>query len=647
MTYSPVDMVAEVFRSDLCAFIQRSFFELNPATRYRHNWHLELLAAKLEEVRQGKCRRLIINIPPRHLKSHAVSIAFPAWVLGHDSTKRILSVTYAQDFSDTLARHSRNLMSSPFYQSLFKTRQSRGRGAVHDYETTSGGYRLSTSVGGVLTGQGADLIIIDDPLKADEALSETRRKAVNSWYDNTLRSRLNNQETGAIVIVMQRLHANDLVAHVQEHEHWDVVALPAIAELDEIYEFETPYGHATYRRKAGDILQPSLISAFTLESHKRAMTDYNFAAQYQQNPQPERGVIVQRDWLKFYHDEDKPKQFDIVLQSWDTAVKDTELANFSVCTTWGIKNAKAYLLHVFRKKLEFPNLKKAVKDLAAFQDATVVLVEDKSSGSSLIQELRASGMSIVQPSPVLEGDKIMRLRARTAQIEGGSILFPDTAGWREAYLSELLSFPNSKYDDQVDSTVFALAWISENSKLAGAFIKRSWIHYYTSPPEDVQYRRVFTSWDTALSGGGQNDWTVCTVWALINNIYYLLDMDRGIYEYPALRQRFIELNRKYRSLESFVEETTTGIALKNDYDLRLKFPIRLVPIEQDRKGRVYVLQRAFKEGLVRFPMDAPFMPLVEKELLSYPGGATDDIVDSISQAIAVGGKGYDASLSWV
>ena len=186
----------------------------------------------------------------------SISIAFPAWLLGHDPSKQILSVTYAQDFSDNLARKSRTLMTSPFYQALFDTRLSKGREAVSDFETTAGGSRFSTSVGGVLTGRGADIIIIDDPLKADDALSEARRRSVNEWFDNTLRSRLNSQEKGAIIIVMQRLHADDLVAHVQQHESWDVLSFPAIAEQDETYDFLTPYGRRRIHRKTGEILQP-------------------------------------------------------------------------------------------------------------------------------------------------------------------------------------------------------------------------------------------------------------------------------------------------------------------------------------------------------------------------------------------------------
>jgi predicted phage terminase large subunit-like protein len=467
MTPSPANMYADVLRHDLCAFIHRSFLELNAQTPFLSNWHIEVLAAKLEEVRRGSCKRLIVNVPPRHLKSHAITIAFPAWVLGHDPAKQILSVTYAQDLSDNFARKSRTLMTSAFYEALFDTRLSKGREAVSDYETTDSGYRLSTSVGGVLTGRGADIIIIDDPLKADDALSESRRRSVNEWYDNTLRSRLNSQEKGAIIIVMQRLHADDLVAHVQQHELWDVLSFPAIAEQDEVYNVWTPYGRRRIHRKTGEILQPSLLSPTALESQRRGMTEYNFVAQYQQDPQPFSGIIVKREWLKSYEPGDLPKQFDKIIQSWDTANKDTELSNYSVCTTWGLKTQLMFLLDVYRHKLEFPDLKRAVRELAELHRAKIVLIEDKASGSSLIQELRAEHFSLVQAAPAMDGDKVMRLRAQTAKIEGGFVLFPKQAHWLEAYLRELISFPNSKYDDQVDSTVFALAWSTLNPPYRG------------------------------------------------------------------------------------------------------------------------------------------------------------------------------------
>jgi predicted phage terminase large subunit-like protein len=192
------------------------------------------------------------------------------------------------------------------------------------------------------------------------------------------------------------------------------------------------------------------------------MNDYNFFAQYQQNPQPPSGIFVKREWLKYYRPDEKPERFDQVLQSWDTANKDSELANFSVCTTWGIKDRLLFLLDVFRKKLEFPDLKRAIVERAKSYRANVVLIEDMASGTALLQELRADNFSFVQAAPDLKGDKVMRLRAQTAKIENGSVLFPNDAPWLNAYLSELLGFPTAKNDDQVDSTVFALSWITEH-----------------------------------------------------------------------------------------------------------------------------------------------------------------------------------------
>jgi predicted phage terminase large subunit-like protein len=472
MVPSPYRVYPHILRNDFYAFIHRSFLELNPQGQFEPNWHLEVLAAKLEEVRRGECRRLIINIPPRHLKSHTASIAFAAWLLGHDPAKQILAISYAQDLSDKHARDCRALMTSPFYQSLFDTRLSAERNAVYEFETTEGGYRLSTSVGGVLTGRGADLIIVDDPMKADDALSDARRKSVHEWYDGTLRSRLNRQDKGAIIIIMQRLHADDLVAHLQETESWDVLSLPAVAEADERYDLMTPYGVRIIQRRTGEILHTKLLPRSELENLQRSMTEYYFQAQYQQDPQPPAGQIVKRAWLKFYSEREKPEPFDQIVQSWDTASKVTELSDYSVCTSWGVKGRHMYLLNVFRRRMEFPELKRMVRELAALWGASVVLIEDRSSGVQLIQELRADGFAPVRAAPANNDDKVMRLHAQTAKIENHFVLFPEKAPWLDAYLSELLAFPLSRHDDQVDSTVHALAWLLEEATKSGMNIYR-------------------------------------------------------------------------------------------------------------------------------------------------------------------------------
>ena len=460
-------LYADILRNDLYAFIYRAYLELNPQGKFEPNWHLDVLAAKLEDVRRGTCKRLIINIPPRHLKSHTAAIAFPAWLLGHDPAIQILAISYGQELSDKFARDCRTLMMSPFYRSLFKTRLSAERNAVAEFETTDGGYRLSTSVGGVLTGRGADVIIVDDPMKAEDVLSDLRRQAVHDWYDNTLRSRLNRQDEGAIIIIMQRLHTDDLVAHLQETESWDVLSLPAIAETDEHYDLITPYGRRIIQRRAGEILHPKLLSASALDSLRQSMTEYNFAGQYQQDPQPPAGLIVKREWLKFYSEKDKPEAFDQIVQSWDTASKVTELSSFSVCTTWGVKGRHMYLLNVFRQRMEFPELKRRVRELAALWSASIVLVEDKSSGTQLIQQLRADGFGPFRRRPQTMTTRSCACAPRPPRSKAISCCFPEKAPWLDDYLWDFFTFPNSKYDDQVDSTVNALAWLTEDATRPG------------------------------------------------------------------------------------------------------------------------------------------------------------------------------------
>lgn len=205
-TLSDVELDA-ITRIDFLTFIERTFYELFPQATFSESPHLAVMAAKLRSCLSGGCKRLIINLPPRSLKSIAVSVAFPAWVLGHDPTKQIICASYGQDLADKHARDNRTVMTRPYYQRLFPfTRLSPEKNSVNDFMTTNQDFRMATSVGGVLTGRGSDLIVIDDPLKPDDALSETRRSAVNDWYDNTLLSRLNNKEDGIIIIVMQRLH---------------------------------------------------------------------------------------------------------------------------------------------------------------------------------------------------------------------------------------------------------------------------------------------------------------------------------------------------------------------------------------------------------------------------------------------------------
>ena len=454
---------AALIRSDFHGFIERSFYELNPTTEFRDNWHIRVIAHELEQVRLGNITRLIINVPPRSLKSHCASVAFPAWMLGHEPSSQIICASYAQDLSNKLASDCRTLMMSKMYKRVFPTRLSSQRPPVQELVTSAKGFRLGTSVGGVLTGRGADYLIIDDPLKPDEAMSETGRNNVNEWYDHTLLTRLNDKRNGRIIIIMQRLHENDLVGHLLEKGDWRVLRFPAIADANEIYTIPTPVGsEVTYSRHEGDVLHPEREDRATLDRIAATMGSYNFAGQYQQAPSPVGGGMVKLNWFKSYNLEKGPERWDLVFQSWDTANKPTELSDYSVCTTWGKIKKDLYLLHVYRKRMDYPTLKRAVVDQKRLFDARSVIIEDRASGTQLIQELLYEGMHCVKRYELPAGhDKIMRMHSASSMIENGFVHLPEKSEWLAAYMQELGVFPNGKYDDQVDSTSQALDWVKQ------------------------------------------------------------------------------------------------------------------------------------------------------------------------------------------
>jgi predicted phage terminase large subunit-like protein len=448
-----------LLRADFAGFIHRAFAELNPRDAFQPNWHIDVIASRLEDVRAGRIRRLIVNVPPRSLKSLAASIALPAWWLGHDPAAQILCASYGDALSAKLSRDCRALMAGRFYKTLFTTRLSRAKSAMDEFETTAHGFRLATSVGGVVTGRGADVVIIDDPLKPEEALSRAARERANAWFDNTLYSRLNNKETGAIVLIMQRLHEDDLVGHVLKQEPWEVVSFPAIAPEDETFVYSTLAGEERATRRAGEALHPAREPLAALERVKRALGEYNFAGQYQQSPSPLGGGMIRREWFRTYEPDTLVPSFSRVVQSWDTANKASELSDYSVCTTWGVRERSYYLLHVLRARLNYPELKRAVAAQQKAFGAETVLIEDKASGTALLQELRAAGVAGAR-AVAPQGDKVMRLHAQTGAIENGFVFLPRAAPWLEDYLNEMILFPRAAHDDQVDSTSQALAFLT-------------------------------------------------------------------------------------------------------------------------------------------------------------------------------------------
>lgn len=458
MAEHAVSHFAELLRNDFAAFAHRAFLELYPSRAFESNWHIEVLAAKLDAVRRGEIKRLIINVPPRSMKSILGSIMFPAFVLGHEPSAEVLCLSYGERIANNFALPCRQLMLSRFYQALFKTRLSGDKQAVDDFLTTSGGARRAVSWGGAITGQGADYLIIDDPLKVEEGLSETSRTRTNESYSTTVSSRA-NRDSCAIIIIMQRLHINDLCGFVQmnQQERWEVVALPALAGRDEEYPVRTPFGSRTLRRPKGQALQPTRISEQSLIVRRATTGSRTFDAQYQQKPHGAENAIIKREWLAYYDENTKPAIFDRKIQNWDTASKSGAANSYNACTTWGILENRFYLLDVVCEHLDFRELKNKAISLAKEYNPTTILIEDQSSGLALASELGKKGYP-VQPVPTGNVSKADRLGERANLFETDRVLLPRTASWLDGYVEELTTFPDSDFSDRVDSTSQALAY---------------------------------------------------------------------------------------------------------------------------------------------------------------------------------------------
>jgi len=467
----PAGSVDVVLRHDMASFIRAVFAEVAPGTALVWNDYLALIASRLADVVSGKTRNLVITMPPRHLKSICVSVALPAFFLGHYPSADVMVVSYGQELAKKFAEDTRRVMASEVYRRIFETRLASARQPIHALRTTGGGVRRATSIDGAATGVGADLLIFDDPQKPGESLSESIRGATNTAYETTFLSRRNDPATCRTVIVMQRLHEDDFVGHVLGlGGDWEVLNLPAIAEADEAYGYETFLGPHLYQRPEGEALHPDRVGLDELASMRLRMGEAAWASQYMQRPAPAGGGLVNTAWFKRYVDADLP-EFDRIVQSWDTANNTAEWNDYSACTTWGVAaDRRVFLLDVFRKRMQYPELKRAILEQAAMRAPALILIEDKASGTQAIQELKRLGIWQIQACKPTT-DKEMRMATRAAMIEAGFVYIPREAHWLAEYLHELSVFPNGKYDDQVDSTSQALEQILNPALKGWAFLE--------------------------------------------------------------------------------------------------------------------------------------------------------------------------------
>jgi predicted phage terminase large subunit-like protein len=433
--------------------------------------HHKRMANAFERVARGECKRLIINMPPRHTKSEFASYLLPAWFLGNFPEKKIIQTSHTAELAVGFGRKVRNLVDSDVFSETFPgVGLQADSKAAGRWNTNHRGDYFAIGVGGAVTGKGADILIIDDPHSEQEAaLAATSPEIydkVYEWYTSGPRQRL--QPGGSIVIVMTRWSQRDLTGQVLKAdaqrggEGWEVIEFPAILP-------------------SGKPLWPSFWSLAELEALREELPNGKWQAQYQQNPVGNESAIIKRDWWKWW-EEDNPPECEYILQAWDTAFEKNNRADYSAGTTWGVfthhKDNQKYLilLNTYKKRVEFPDLKRDVLREYNEYEPDTLIVEKKASGAPLIYDLRAMGIPVSEYTPSKGQDKFARLNSVSDIIASGKVWVPRTR-WAEELVDEIASFPSGEHDDLVDSTTLALMRFRQ-----GGFLRLP-----SDEPEDIVY----------------------------------------------------------------------------------------------------------------------------------------------------------------
>lgn len=444
----------------LFEFTRQAWHVLEPNTPYKPHAGTRAICELLEAVTRGEITRLKINLPPRHGKTKTVSEFWPVWEWISRPWLRYVFSSYGLDLSADASVHRRTLIQSTWFQErwghLFKLKGDQN--VKTHFENDKTGVMQATSTGGAVTGKGGNRVIIDDPTKVQGArqdvnLPQALREAID-FYRDVLSTRLDDPRTGAMVVIMHRLHQNDLCGHLDSHEpgRWYTLCLRGEAERGEKIVLRK---RVIFRRKLGQVLDPHRFPKHVLEGMKATMGSRAYAAQVQQHPSPPEGNVIKEDWIKFW--KELPATFDEVLQSWDMSFKGSETSNFVAGHVWARRGANKYLLDRAHGRMGFSAAKAAVVAMTAkWPTAHKKLVEAAANGPAIVDALKESISGLVEVQPM--GSKYARLEAASVDFEAGNVFLPHSsiASWVGEVVQELTTFPASVNDDDVDAASQAI-----------------------------------------------------------------------------------------------------------------------------------------------------------------------------------------------
>lgn len=453
------DLDTLLSEKSLSHFIRNAWHVVEPANPYIHGKHIDAITQHLEACVTGSIRNLLINVPPRHAKSLICSVFFPAWLWIQKPETRYLFSSYALQLAIRDSRKTRMLIESPWYQSQWGNRFKLcdDQNAKSRFENNKSGARLCAAVDSAATGEGGSFLIVDDALNSIDAYSVTARETVIRWWDTTMSTRLDNQKTGVKIVIMQRLHDNDLSGHLIKRGGYEHLVLPA--------EFvskkpATSIGWTDWRTEPGELLWSEKIGKSELDELKIVLGD-GYEGQFQQDPVPAGGNIFKSEWWKYYSE--SPQDVKRIIISADTAFKTGSQADYSVMIVAAETATGIYIIDVYRQRVEYPELKRALTNLVDRYNPNVVIIEDKASGQSLIQDLKKS--TIIPTIPIrVDSDKLSRAHTATSTIKSGNVYLPEKAPWVYEFTTELERFPSADHDDQVDALTQLINWLTANRR---------------------------------------------------------------------------------------------------------------------------------------------------------------------------------------
>jgi predicted phage terminase large subunit-like protein len=443
----PIDssILIALLRNDFRAFVEKCFNHLNPGQPYHDNWHVGVIAHALAECLAGNTKRLIILLPPRNLKSTIVSIAWPAYVLGHFPSKKFVCASYAQELANQLSNDTRSIMNSDWYRELFPaTLISPVKDTQGLFVTTEFGGRMATFIGGILTGFGGDIVIFDDPHKPQDMEHEGARHKARNWLLNTALSRFNSPKDGILIIVMQRLHEDDLAGYlIENNPEFTILKIPSRADEQLVYKLDSD---TELHLEAGAYLQEHRIGPVEFEAKRKEMGSREFSAQYQLDPLPPDGGTFDFDWFDLC---DEVPAFSELIMSVDVAVSEGR-GNYTAVTLWGHLDHHWYLTACHHFQFDAAKVRLEVQNLDQKYQPDLIVIDSTGVGKGMVAELRNKGFKHIYPS-IARFSKIQLANDVLAMIEGGRVsIFAPAPGLAE-FRKQVTSFPHGKFDDFVDS----------------------------------------------------------------------------------------------------------------------------------------------------------------------------------------------------